>query len=167
MSAITYGFNGNLVTPLSFTVYGVGTPGAANTEFGRLEWASGSNAYVLSTDASGIGTQRPLLVYANGVYFRPFGVGNTTAQLAHTSSGLDNNAQITANAATATPAGGTAATGFGLGSAGIRVMWGSGAPSASVPIGSLYLRTDPAGTTSRLYIATSAAGAWTSFTAAA
>lgn len=146
-------------------IYGLKNGSA--TEFGSFGWISGSNAYTLTTDATGTGTQRPLLVYANGVYFRPFGIGSTSAQMAHTSSGLDVNAQITASAATATPAGGTAGTGLGLGTAGLRVFWGSGAPSASVPIGSLYLRTDPAGATSRAYIATSAAGAFTNITCAA
>lgn len=144
-----------------------GLNGAAATEFLSAGWLAASSFYTITTDATGTGTQRPLVVYSNGFYSRPFGVGSSTAQMAHTSSGLDVNVQVSANAATATPAGGTATTGFVLGSAGIRILWGSGAPSASVPIGSLYLRTDPAGTTSRLYIATNASGTFTNFTTAA
>jgi hypothetical protein len=77
---------------------------------------------------------------------------------------LDNlgGARILAN--TATVAGG-AANGVLLGSASqVGVFFGSGAPTISSPKGSLYLRTDGAGATSRMYVATDAVGTWTAVT---
>jgi len=52
--------------------------------------------------------------------------------------------------------------------AGIRIMTGSGAPSNGLALvaGDMYIRTDPAGATSRIYIAT-AASTWTNVTCAA
>lgn len=48
-----------------------------------------------------------------------------------------------------------------FGSTGPQIFVGSGAPSASVPKGSLYLRTDGSGVNDRAYIATDAVGTWT------
>ena len=50
---------------------------------------------------------------------------------------------------------------------GIKVTTGSGAPSASDPKGSLYVRTDGSSSSTRLYIATDAAGTWTPVTTTA
>lgn len=49
---------------------------------------------------------------------------------------------------------------------GILVLAGAGDPNGAItaPIGSLWLRSDPAGTTSRLYINTNAGTVWTYFT---
>lgn len=44
---------------------------------------------------------------------------------------------------------------------GVTISSGSGAPTASLPKGSLYLRTDGSATNNRLYIATDAVGGWT------
>ena len=51
----------------------------------------------------------------------------------------------------------------------VRVMAGAGSPNTVVtaPAGSLYLRTDPAGATSRLYINTDSATNWVNITCAA
>ncbi len=51
----------------------------------------------------------------------------------------------------------------------VRMMAGTGSPDTVVtaPTGSLFLRTDPAGATSRLYINTNGATAWTNITCAA
>jgi hypothetical protein len=51
----------------------------------------------------------------------------------------------------------------------VRMMAGAGSPDTVVtaPAGSLFLRTDPAGATSRLYINTDSATAWTNITCAA
>lgn len=56
-----------------------------------------------------------------------------------------------------------------FGNNGPQVMVGTGSPNTVVtaPVGSLFMRTDPAGTTSRLYINTDGTTAWTSFTSAA
>lgn len=53
-------------------------------------------------------------------------------------------------------------TSVAIGSGGLTITSGTGAPAASVPKGSLYLRTDGSGATDRLYIATDAVGTWTS-----
>lgn len=51
----------------------------------------------------------------------------------------------------------------------IRIMTGAGSPDTVVtaPAGSLWLRTDPAGATSRIYVNTDSATAWTNVTCAA
>jgi len=51
----------------------------------------------------------------------------------------------------------------------VRMMAGAGDPNGAVtaPIGSLFLRTDPAGAASRLYINTDAGTTWANFTASA
>ena len=51
--------------------------------------------------------------------------------------------------------------------AGVQICSGTGAPTASKPKGSLYLRTDGSGVADRLYVATDAAGTWTNVTTAA
>lgn len=64
----------------------------------------------------------------------------------------------------ATPAN----TGLTFSTSLVRMMAGSGSPDTVVtaPAGSLFLRTDPAGATSRLYINTDGATAWTNITCA-
>lgn len=65
-------------------------------------------------------------------------------------------------------AGGNAANFYQIGTSGPLVYSGSGAPSISAAVkGSLYLRTDGSSTSTRAYIATDAAGAWTAITTAA
>src|SRR5574338_263321 len=51
----------------------------------------------------------------------------------------------------------------------VRLITGAGSPDTVItaPAGSLFLRTDPAGATSRLYINTDSATAWTNITCAA
>lgn len=51
----------------------------------------------------------------------------------------------------------------------IRVITGAGSPNGAVtaPAGSLWLRTDPAGATSRIYVNTDSATTWTNITCAA
>lgn len=68
--------------------------------------------------------------------------------------------------ATATPAGGTAGAGYKMGTAGIGVFFGSGAPSLSAPQGSLYLRTDGTTTNDRAYINTNGTTGWAALTTA-
>jgi hypothetical protein len=54
-----------------------------------------------------------------------------------------------------------------LSATGPQVLFGAGDPTASVPKGSLYIKTDAALATDRLWIATDSAGTWASFTASA
>ena len=75
---------------------------------------------------------------------------------------VSTNSFVTAFAATTTPAGGTANTGYNMGSAGVGIIWGSGAPTATMPAGSIYLRTD-GGVSSRIY-STSGGGTWLAIT---
>ena len=75
---------------------------------------------------------------------------------------VSTNSFVTAFAATATPAGGTANTGYNMGSAGVGIIWGSGAPTATMPAGSIYLRTDGSAS-SRIY-STSGGGTWLAIT---
>jgi hypothetical protein len=75
---------------------------------------------------------------------------------------VSTNSFVTAFAATTTPAGGTANTGYNMGSAGVGIIWGSGAPTATMPAGSIYLRTD-GGASSRIY-STSGGGTWFAIT---
>lgn len=68
---------------------------------------------------------------------------------------------------TAIPAGGTAGAGVLLSStANFGIFFGSSAPTLSAAKGSLYLRTDGTGTTSRAYINTDGSTTWTSITTA-
>lgn len=50
---------------------------------------------------------------------------------------------------------------------GIKILVGSGAPSATAPKGSLYVRTDGSSTSTRLYVNTDAGTTWTNVTTAA
>lgn len=75
---------------------------------------------------------------------------------------------ITANNATAIPAGGTAGAGFNLSStSNFGVYFGSGAPTLSAAQGSLYLRSDGSSTSTRLYVNTNGTTGWTNVTTAA
>lgn len=77
-------------------------------------------------------------------------------------------ADITANAGTAIPAGGTAGAGLKVSStANFGVFFGSGAPSLSAAKGSLYLRSDGSGTGDRMYINTNGSTTWTNVVTAA
>ena len=49
----------------------------------------------------------------------------------------------------------------------VKILQGSGAPTASAPQGSLYLRTDGSSTSTRAYINTDGSTTWTSITTAA
>ena len=68
---------------------------------------------------------------------------------------------------TAVPAGGTTGAGYKLSStANLGVFFGSGAPTLSAAQGSLYLRTDGSTTSTRMYVNTNGATAWTAVTTA-
>lgn len=54
-----------------------------------------------------------------------------------------------------------------VGVGGVKILAGSGAPSASAPQGSLYLRTDGSSTSTRVYVNTDGSTTWTNLTAAA
>lgn len=75
---------------------------------------------------------------------------------------------MTANSATAIPAGGATTCGLkATSTASFGVFFGSGAPSLSAAKGSIYLRSDGSTTNDRAYIATNSSGTWTALTTAA
>jgi hypothetical protein len=47
-----------------------------------------------------------------------------------------------------------------------QILVGSGAPTASVPQGSLYLRTDGSSTSTRAYVSSATPGTWIAITTA-
>lgn len=65
----------------------------------------------------------------------------------------------------ALPAGGNTTLGYKMTTANFGVFYGSGAPSLACGTGSIYLRSDGATATTRLYTALTAAGGTTSWTA--
>lgn len=68
---------------------------------------------------------------------------------------------------TAVPAGGTTGAGVRMSTtANFGVFFGSGAPTLSAAKGSIYLRTDGSSTSTRCYVNTDGATAWTNFTTA-
>lgn len=75
---------------------------------------------------------------------------------------VNASSDVWARNMTATPAGGTANTGFLLGSAGIVISWCSGAPTFSAAQGSLCIRAD-GGASTRLYVNTNGSTGWTPF----
>lgn len=110
-------------------------------------------------------------------YFPPIqSAGINTAKNISTTGTLATGAQTTtgANSATGsvTAASGTAAvaggstTGFQIGSGGVGLFWGSGAPSISAAQGSLYLRTDGSSTSTRLYVNSNGSTTWVAITSA-
>lgn len=70
----------------------------------------------------------------------------------------------TAKSTTATQAGG--ACSFAMGTAGISICWGSGVPAISAPQGSLYMRTDGASSSTRMYVNTNGSTTWVAVTTA-
>ncbi len=104
--------------------------------------------------------------------------GNTSGRVALTSrvveiAGTDNNVfqtnvSLHAHAATVMPAGGTAGAGVLMSTtSNFGIFFGSSAPTLSAAKGSLYLRSDGSGTTSRAYINTDGGTTWTNITTAA
>lgn len=75
---------------------------------------------------------------------------------------------LTAQNATAIPAGGTAGAGVLVSStANFGIFFGSGAPTLSAAKGSLYLRSDGSGATDRIYVNTNGSTTWTALTSVA
>jgi hypothetical protein len=54
-----------------------------------------------------------------------------------------------------------------LSTTGPTITFGSGAPTASAPQGSVYIRTDGSSTSTRMYINTTGSTTWTNVTTAA
>jgi hypothetical protein len=94
--------------------------------------------------------------------------GTDTKRSQGSAATLDDNGCITIAAATATPANGATTVRLAFGStAGFGIYVGSGAPTVTAAQGSLYLRSDGSGTTSRAYINTDGSTTWTALTTVA
>ena len=92
----------------------------------------------------------------------------TNTQAATFSSTLGVTGITTLSNTTATPAGGSAAASVLLGTtAAFGLYYGSGLPTFSAAQGSMYLRSDGSGITTRMYVATNSAGTWTNVTTVA
>lgn len=111
---------------------------------GVLELNSSAGVISIGNDADAQGIN-----VGTGAAARPIVIGNTTA-------GTTVTINSPANVGVTLPGS-------------IRIITGAGSPDTVVtaPAGSLYLRTDPAGATSRAYINTDSATAWTNITCAA
>lgn len=84
-----------------------------------------------------------------------------------TTPAVSSTAAMTDASSVATPAGGSTAAVLLLGTtAGFGIYYGSGAPTVSAAAGSLYIRTDNAGASSRLYSNTTGATTWAAITSA-
>lgn len=91
--------------------------------------------------------------------------GSGTFTLNGTATGAVSTPRVFSSVtATGATAGGAKAIGMGTGTVGI--FFGSGVPTISAGIGSLYIRTDGSGTADRLYVNTNASTTWTNFVSA-
>lgn len=104
-------------------------------------------------------------VSASGTVTGGTGITATTGNVSATAGAVNAGTSMTASSGNITATSGnfvmtdnTKAIQFG---AIISIVAGTGAPSASLPKGSLYLRTDGSGVNDRAYIATDSAGTWT------
>lgn len=79
---------------------------------------------------------------------------------------IEEDGEVNLAAGRATTAGGADAINIGV-SAAIKVLWGSGVPTATAPQGSLYMRTDGSSTSTRMYVNSDGAGTWVAVTTAA
>ncbi len=88
-------------------------------------------------------------------------VGNTTSAITATAEGATGTVLIGTTGADPSFSASPPVTSIAIGSGALTITSGAGAPSASVPKGSLYLRSDGTTTNDRMYVATDAAGTWT------
>jgi hypothetical protein len=140
---------------------------------GNSLYGATSNAAVLRLVAGPSGRQMILLGDGNGglpltiAYALNDSSTPTTLATFSYAGGFNLTGVATLASATATPAGGSTSARLLFGTtAGFGIYYGSGAPSVSAAQGSIYLRSDGAGTTSRLYVNTDGATTWTNFTSA-
>jgi len=96
-------------------------------------------------------------------------IATFVATQAYTWTGVQNFTTINTYqiniASSLSPVSGGTTVGVSFGSSGPSIYFGSGAPTLSAGTGSIYLRTDGATATSRLYVAATNAGSWATFTA--
>ena len=80
---------------------------------------------------------------------------------------LNTNKQVNVLAATATIAGGATTPALLIGSSGLGIYFGSGAPTITANQGSIYLNTTGSSTSTRMYVNTTGSTTWTAVTTAA
>ena len=135
----------------------------ANPTFtGQVKAASGTAAAPSYSFTAALGA---------GMYYTGNALGFSAASALQgyfaEAGGFVVNGTITASATTAVPAGGSAIARVAISStAGLGVYVGSGVPTVSAAKGSLYLRTDGSSTSTRMYVNTDGATAWTAVTTA-
>jgi hypothetical protein len=130
---------------------------------GQATWLTlaGTGAGTFASLAvSGNATIGGTLGVAGATTLSTLGVGAITGTSTISSTGL-----ITSSGAVT--AGGVAYFAAGSGGTSPLILAGSGVPTASAPVGSLYLRTDGSSTSTRLYVATTTGGVWTNVVTAA
>lgn len=133
--------------------------GATTRSSGAFTTLASNGATTMTAATASTSTTTGTLVVTGGV-----GVSGTVYAANLTTSGL-----LTASSDDAPVAGGANTTGIKMSNvSNLGIYFGSGAPSFSAAIGSLYVNTSAASTTTRLYICktanTAASGSWTAFT---
>lgn len=94
------------------------------------------------------------------VLARSYGNSTNWYVIASSTPGISDGPLVAVSTVSA-PAGGSTTARLSLGSdAALGVYFGSGAPSVSASQGSLYLRTDGASSTTRIYVGSSTPGTW-------
>jgi hypothetical protein len=139
---------------------------AANIDVGVSVITGGTTGRILYDNAGVLGelatTGAGVVALATGPTFVAPVLG------AATGTTISTTGQHTAGNATAITAGGSLLTGHVMTTtANFGVFAGSGPPTISAAIGSLYLRSDGTTTNDRAYIATTATGTWTPLTTGA
>ncbi len=126
---------------------------------GPISISSGTGVMNISADAAAT-----TLNVGTGAAIKTVAVGSTTAGSSLALNSPTGSNVVAANGLSVTTAG----RGVSL-PGGLLVLAGAGSPDTAVtaPAGSLYLRSDPAGATSRAYINTDGVTAWTNITCAA
>lgn len=166
------------VTGASAVNINTGTAGSTyTTTNGALGFVTGTGAITVGTDA----VQKSITIgnaTGNTAVSVNVGTGNLnlgTSATAHATVVGSTTAGSTLALQTPTGTKVVAANGVSITTAGVGVslpggllvLAGAGAPSAiTAPAGSLYLRSDPAGATSRLYVNTDSSTTWTNVTCA-
>lgn len=151
---------------LIFTSYGSVKPTTAyGIHSNNLGSASITTSYGILVDAQSGSTTNYGIVSAAAL--NGFGTATPTAAL-HSSGGAKfDGGDTVVRSDTATPAGGSTSARLVFGTtSGFGIYYGSGAPTVSAASGSLYIRTDNAGASLRLYSNTTGSTTWVAITSA-
>lgn len=159
----------NISADAAATTVNIATAAAVKTL--TLGSVTGASVSTLRAGTGGLN-----LTAANGAVVMESGTGamSISADAAATTLSVGTGAAVKTVSVGSTTAGSTltlhgpAAVGVTLDNS-IRIITGAGSPDTVVtaPAGSIFLRTDPAGATSRMYINTDSATAWTNVDCAA